>query len=131
METANETSSKTGAERRRRLRTAIAGLAMVLGFLGASAPAAQAATGAVGGTLRCSWVPWGPKVSGLWTWTSTNGGRWDQYSNTQIASGYGRDLSNIPIGGQLLSYDLYCSGRLAQHGAFWINPGWNNRNITA
>lgn len=129
---ADQTRSTARCTRKRhRLRTAVAGFAVVLGMLGATAGPAQAATGAVGGTLRCSWSPWGAKVSGLWTWTSTNGGRWDQYSNTQIASGYGRDLSSIPTGGQLLHYDLYCNGRLAQHGAFWIRPGWNNRNITA
>lgn len=131
MDTANETSSKTGAERRRWLRTAIAGLAIVLGILGASAPAAQARDRGGRGYAAVLLGAVGAEGLGIVDMDQHHGGRWDQYSNTQIASGYGRNLSNIPIGGQLLSYDLYCCGRLAQHGAFWINPGWNNRNITA
>ncbi len=103
--------------RRRRLRAALATLALIAGVVGVGASPAHAATGAVGGTVRCSWAPWGPKVSGLWTWTNTNGGRWDRYSNTQTAAGWGRDLSKIPSGGQLLHYDLYCNGRLAPFSA--------------
>lgn len=119
---------------RRGLRPVAAALALGVGGGTVAATVvttpAFADSGAVGGTLRCSSNPWGRKVTGLWTWTNTSGGRWDRYSGTQVAAGYGRDL-NIPSGGQLLHYDLYCNGAFAQHGSFWIRPGWNNRNITA
>jgi hypothetical protein len=70
------------------------------------------------GTASCGSYPNG-KVTGLWLWTSQEGGRWFSYSGTAYSVSYSRDFWKVPTSGTSVHYDVYCNGRKS-YGTFGL-----------
>ena len=73
---------------------------------------------ALTGTASCGVIP-GGRVTGLWLWTSQDGGQWFGFSGNNYSESFRRDYWHVPTSGTTVQYDLYCSG-MTQHGSFGL-----------